>query len=164
MKAKLGFQAVIYRNSASYDTPTWDEVTDISDLNLTPAMEEADSTARGQGGLGTSEPTILRIEISGKIRDGSPANADYTAFQNAFYGRSALDLLVLDGPRTVVGSTGVRADFKLFNWAQDQSLATALFNDFSLKPCVGNTAQRAEVTEVESVATLTLTNITSVAS
>lgn len=155
-KAKLALLATVYRNTGTYDTPVWTEVTGISDYATNPTFDEADSTAKGQGGVGTSEPTILRNEITGKIREDE-SNGAYTAFETAFWTRAAMDLLILSGPIGTVGSRGYRADWKFFAWTQDQSLPNVLFNDFTKKWAVGNPVKRAVINVADVVTYTTLT-------
>lgn len=156
-KAKLGLLAAIYRNTGTENSPVWTLVSGISDLAVNPTMDEADSTARGDG-VATSEPTLLKIEVTGKLREDED-NAAFTAFETAYYTRASLDLLVLSGKKGTVGSRGFRTSWKLFNWSQDQSLPNVLFNDFTLKPCVGIAAKTAVINVADTVTETAITNV-----
>ncbi|WP_020467852.1 hypothetical protein [Zavarzinella formosa] len=149
-KAKLGLLATLYRNTGTYEAPIWSPVTGISDFSVNPTMDEGDASGKGDGGLAASEPTLLHLEFTGKIREDE-SNGAFTVFENAFYGRTALDLLMLSGPKETVGSRGLRADFKFFNWTQDQGLPTVLFNDFTIKRVIGNPVQRAVINSTDVV-------------
>ena len=50
MSVKLGMQAKLYRNTATHETPLWDEMTNVKDLTLNLEKGQADVTTRGNNG------------------------------------------------------------------------------------------------------------------
>lgn len=140
---KRGYACKLYRNTANFVTPTWDEVSALGDVQLNLAFDEFDATVRGDG-VKLSEPTLLGIEVTGRIRSDENST-DFTAFETAALTRASLDVLVLDGTSTTNGSRGIRAEMKLFNWSEDQALGNVLFREFTLKPCLSENARQSVV-------------------
>lgn len=138
---KRGYACKLYRNTANFGTPTWDEVTALGDVQLNLSWDEFDATMRGDG-VKSSEPTLLGIEVTGRIRSDENST-DYTTLETAAYTKALVDVLVLDGTSTVNGSRGVRAEMKIFNWSEDQALGNILFREFTLRPCVSENARQS---------------------
>lgn len=132
--ATLGFQGEIYRNTASEVSPTWSAVNLVGNAQVNPKYGEGDATARASNGVTETEPVLLGVEITGSIRKKN-GDTNYAAFRAAFFARTALNLLVLDGKIATEGAQGVKGNFKVFDWSEDQSLNNVVFNSFTLKPC-----------------------------
>lgn len=140
---KRGYASYGYRNTGTFGTPTWDEVGMVGDAALDLSFDMDDATVRGDG-VKAEEPTLLGIEVSGRIRSDENST-DYTAFETAFYTRALLDIMWLDGSSSTNGARGVRFEGKLGKWSEDQALGKVLFRDFSLKPCVSENARQRVV-------------------
>lgn len=144
--AKYGFDGTINVNSGSYGSPTWANVANVRDVQVGADMDEFDASTRAGGGVKQSEPTLLALEVSGKIRSDQNDTAGFVAFETAFLTRASMDLLVLDGGATVNGARGYRADMKVFKFGEAQGLGDVLHREFALKPCVSvNAAYKAIV-------------------
>lgn len=103
------------------------------DVTLTEEWDEADSTARGDGGDATSEPTIRRVTIEfDQIYD--PTNAGYQALENAAHTRTPLAFQIVDDD-----GRGLQGDFKVFNFTRNEGLADVMTNNVMLKPCKSDT-------------------------
>jgi hypothetical protein len=144
MAVKLGIKCKVYRNTSAFTTPSWSENKRISDATYTETPDEGSADDRGSR-VHQTEPTMYAVECSGKMRV-DPDDAEYVAFRDAHAQDLGLDLLILDGANTVVGSEGSRGWFKVFGWSEAQELTTVLYRDFVLKPCV---PQDASVTPVQ---------------
>lgn len=130
----IGLNAKVYRNTNTYEAPTWSECTLFSDVSVNPAWEEADASAR-ESRIKQTVKTLLGLDITGKMKK-KPANANYDAFMDAFLSDDTLDLLILDGDRTENGVRGWRADFQIFSANEDQSMTNVLFEEFKLMPSI----------------------------
>lgn len=147
-----GIDCVFYRNSGTYGSPTWTEVDDILDLDADPSWGEGDASSRGSPVMMT-EPTQMALSITGKIRV-SLDDADFVALDDAFVARTALDLMVLNGPSSTNGVRGWRMDFKIFGWKETQAANGVLYRDFTMKPCLSsNPPKRAVVASGAAVFT-----------
>lgn len=130
----IGLNAKLYRNTASYGTPTWALIGNVQDLTANDSMDEADVSTRGSGGFAEAEPTLRTLELSfGMIN--KPGDADVAAFLAAYTARSSIDIAVMDGPIATAGSKGVRARYKIFQFPRAQELRGAQTFDVMLKPC-----------------------------
>ena len=93
---KLGMEAKLYRNTGSFAAPTWVEMTNVKDLTLNLEAAEADVTTRGNAGW--------RATIAA-LKDGSiefemvwdPADAGFTAIQDAYFNNTTVEFAVMDG-------------------------------------------------------------------
>ncbi len=142
---KYGFDGTINFNSGTYTSPTWAAATDVMDVAVGADMDEVDTTTRAGGGVKESEPTLVGLSLSGKVRTDQNDTVGFVAMETAFLGRSSLDTLWLDGATTTVGARGYRAHLKVFKFGEDQSNGNVLFREFEMKPCVGSQASKAVV-------------------
>jgi hypothetical protein len=134
MSMRLSINAKLYRNTGTYGSPTWAEVTNCGDLTLSDSYEEANVTRRGSAGYTETEPTLRTIELSFQVFNIA-SDADYLAFLAAHTGRTAIDMQVLDGDRITSGTRGVRASFKVVSFTRNQSLSDVQAFDVVMKPC-----------------------------
>ena len=58
MSTRLGMDAKLYRNSGSFGSPIWTEVTNVKDLTLNLEKGEADVTTRANGGWRATVGTL----------------------------------------------------------------------------------------------------------
>jgi hypothetical protein len=132
MALVLGLNAKAYRNTASWASPTWDEVTNLKDVTINLEAGDADVTTRGGGGFRQSV---------GTLKDGSvdfqmvwdTADADFTAFKDAFFNNTSIELAFMDGAIATTGSQGLHADFSVVNFSRSEALEEALMVDVTVK-------------------------------
>ena len=132
--SRLGLNAKLYRNTGTYGTPTWTEVTNVVDSSVGDEMEAADVSTRGSGGFKEEEPTLRAVSLSFQMVNKA-GNADLIALRTAYAGRTSIDMVALDGPIATAGSNGVRAHYKVFSFARSENLREAQMIDVSLRPC-----------------------------
>jgi len=133
MTTILGKDAKLYRNSGDYENEAWVEVDNVKDLTLSLEKGEADVTTRASGGWRETAATLKDGSVEfGMVYD--PADANFTAFQNAFLSDSQLELAIVDGDITTVGTQGLRASFEIFNFGQEQNLEEAVMVNVTIKP------------------------------
>lgn len=140
---KLGITSKVYRNTNIYASPTWVEMTCISDLAVNAAWDEADGSSR-VGRVKQSAKTLMGLEITGKALVSDTA-ADYLALWNAIHSDTPLDLLILNGAKDSNGVRGYRADFHVFSGSEDQAMANQLYLDITLKPAVSDNPTKTAV-------------------
>lgn len=134
---KLGLNAKLYRNTGTFGVPTWVEVSNVQDLDISDSMDEADATVRGSGGMNESEPTVRKIEVSWNMKNN--ADTQMIAFRTAYAARTALDLQFLDGAIATPGTHGIRGRFKLHEFGKPQSLREGQFVNLMAKPSPDDT-------------------------
>lgn len=132
--AKLGIKCVLYRNTATYGSPTWNAIACVKDLTVNPAWDEADGSTRASR-VKLSAKTLMGLEISGTVK-ADYTDEDYAVLLDALNSDDVLDLMVLNGPSTENDVTGYRADFQVFSGSQDQASGAIVFDSIVLKPTV----------------------------
>lgn len=133
MGTPLGINSkAYYRSTGTYGSPTFTEVTIISDLAVNVQWDEADASARSSRVKSTAK-TMLGLEFTGRLKV-VPGNAVYTAFINALMSDDVLDVLILNGAKDVNDVRGYRCDVQVFQGNEDQAMANALFLDIVMKP------------------------------
>ena len=143
MAVKKGYTAKLYRNSATFGTPTWAECENVKDVAINIPFDKLEGTARGVA-LKQYEPGLGDLSITGKFRTNED-DTDFVAFETAHLAKSLIDLMVLDGGSTTTGSRGYRVECKIFNFSEDQAHGNILYRDFEAAPCITTNAQQTVV-------------------
>jgi len=139
MTQVLGLDCKAYYNdvdaggSGTIASPNWLELDVIKDVTLNLAMAEADVTTRAAGGIEIMEPSLLQISVSAMLK-WLNNDTQCTLLWDAFFARTALDLMILTGESTDTNAVGVRGDFKVLGFPRKEELATAVEIDLTLKP------------------------------
>ena len=133
MSVRLGLDAKLYRNTGTYETPTWVEMTNVKDLTLNLESGEADVSTRGAGGWRATVATLkdgsIEFEMVWDTED-----AGFTAIQQAWFGNTSIEFAVMDGDITTSGSQGLRATFSITKFSRNEPLEEALSVSVSAKP------------------------------
>lgn len=130
----LGITSKAYVNLGTYNAPLWEEMNLIGDLNVPMQWNLADGSTRAMR-VQQQEPTNLTMDITGKMRK-SMNNTAFLAVRAAFLTCVMIDVMILDGALDVNGSEGIRCDFKVSQFGEDQALQNVTFKDFTLTPCI----------------------------
>lgn len=136
MALHLGINSKFYLNPGSFGSPTWGVVNGISDLQYDPKWDEGSGTTRVSP-VKMYAPTQLDIPISGQHLCDDSTN--YTTLEAAFYARTVIDVMVLNGSNTTNGTTGVRFNSYLFEWTVNQGLDQVEYRKFTIKPAIDGT-------------------------
>jgi hypothetical protein len=133
MRIVLGKDGKLYRNSATYASPTWNEVSNVKDLVINAEDAEADVTRRASGGFRETVGTIRELSVEfNMVWDKD--DTDLAAISTAWKARAAVEFLVLDGPEDVAGSEGVRATMRVASFPRNEELENAMEVPVVLKP------------------------------
>lgn len=131
----FGFDAKLYRNTGNYASPVWNEVTNIKDCKLNMTADEVNVTTRAGGGAKQTEPGLQDTSVEfGMVWD--TADLDFGVIQAAYFARTSLELLILDGSKLVVGSQGLRVTMKVTKFERDESVSDALAVSVTMKNCL----------------------------
>ena len=135
----LGLDAKVYRNTGTYETPTWVEMPNVRDLTLTIEKGEADATTRAAGGWKQSVATVKEATVEFEMV-WDTADQGFLAIQNAFFNNTPVDLAIMDGPLPPAPgkkSTGLRALFDVLKFNRNEPLQEVLTASVTLKPTYG---------------------------
>jgi TP901-1 family phage major tail protein len=133
MAVVLGMNAKLYRNSATYASPTWVEIDSVKDVTLSLETGEADVTTRAAGGWRESIATLRDASLEFEMVYDS-AGTHFAAVKDAFTGGTSIEFLILDGAESVTGSQGLRAEMSIMSFSRNEALEEALTVSVSAKP------------------------------
>jgi hypothetical protein len=149
---QTGIDGELYRNTASWATPTWVAIGLVKNLNYSRKWNRADASARQTKAI-LQAKTQIGITGSMDVR-ADPADVGYAALYDAAQldSASAPDLLVLDGPITQEGARGFRAHLNLDD-GQDQNIDGVIYTKFDFDPAwnIGGYPAKAVVTAPSTV-------------
>lgn len=131
----LGIDCKLYRNTATYSSPTWNLIDNVADVAINASWNRADGSTRISPVM-MGQNSQLPLSISGRIR-ADLTDLDWEALWDAWKaGTTLIDVLCLTGAATTNDSVGVRFEANVVNWSQPQGLGDYVFNEFSLEPTV----------------------------
>lgn len=132
---KPGINAAVYRNSGSYASPTWTEVTLIRDVTINGPWNLADASIRATKAVLQAK---TQIALTGQIViRADDADAGYQALWDASClstSSGLLDLLILDGDIATEGAMGFRAHWNINFSSQDQGAGNVVYTTFDIAP------------------------------
>lgn len=139
MGVRLGMEARLYRNTASYATPTWVEVTNVKDVTLNLEKGEADVTTRANQGwratVGTLKDASVEFQMVWDTDD-----AGFSEIQQAFFANTPIEFAIMSGDITDPESEGLRATCDIFSFTRNEALEEAIMVDVSIKPTYADNA------------------------
>lgn len=129
---KPAIGAGAYRNTGTYGSPTWTEMTLVRDAVNNMPWDFGDASVRAtRAKLYGKTQVDLAAQLTMRADDADTA---YVAmFAAAMSPTSVVDLLILDGDIATEGAMGCRAEF-LVSFQQNQSIGEIVYTVFDLKP------------------------------
>ena len=132
MAIVLGLNAKLLRGTAGSTAAT--EVKNVRDLTLNLESGEADVTTRATGGWRASAATLKEASLEfGILYDTE--DADFQAFQEAYFGNTPLSLFITDG-----SGGGLDADWSITGFTVEQPLEEAVSVSVTAKPTASTRA------------------------
>lgn len=133
MGVKRGLDCKLYRNTATFGSPTWNEITKARDVTRTIEANEAEGGARDddyEAMVRTRKKLSIEFEM---VAD--PAIDDYDALVAALDADpgTVLDIAIADGAIATVGTRYLRADYQVFSMTESQPLDGVNMDQFTLK-------------------------------
>lgn len=136
----LAENAKLYRNTGTYQSPNWNLIPNVKDLTLNLEKDETDVTTRASGGFKEFVDGLIDATIEFNMLWDS-SDADFTAIQGAFFAKTAVEFLVLDGAvvqeqngPAVTGNQGLRAVCMIKSFSRSETLGEALMVDVTVRP------------------------------
>jgi hypothetical protein len=127
---RVGRQGKVYRNTGTWASPTWSEVTGLKDLARSGEWGEADAATRDSV-FNLTLLTILDTVITGVLVKG--ANSNYNAIRSAFENGTPIELAIMDGPITTAGNRGLRAMFVVQQFSEEYPLRDEMVHNVTFK-------------------------------
>jgi predicted secreted protein len=148
-RTRLGHLAKLYVDTVNnWTTPMWIEVPNVSNLTLNLSHATADVTTRAHAGWRTQVATLKEATIEFDMLDvamldvaGDPSVAQ---IRQAFFNRSQLHVLCLNGPRDEAGSWGIKSlvEVTRFNRAEQMGQAIVISVTFVVSPLLDGDVYR----------------------
>lgn len=133
MAIVLGLDAKLYRNTASWATPTWSLIDNVRDLTLNVEKGSADVSTRGSGGWRQNAVTLKDGSIEFEMV-WDTADAEFTALKDAFFNDTTVECAAMDLLIATSGSQGLHADFNVGDFSRAEALEDALKVSVNLTP------------------------------
>lgn len=134
---RLGATAKVYRNTASYSSPTWVEIDIVRDVTLNVENGEWDASYRGSGGWSIFVATLKKAEVDIDALH-QPLDAGYIAMRTACmaYPPSVVDMAIFNGDLTTTGAgmEGLRAPMAVMSKEATQPLEEGQMDKWKVKP------------------------------
>lgn len=129
---KPGIKGGVYRNTGTYGSPTWTEITLVKDNSGQIVWDFHEAGAR---------QTNVKLYAKGRVDiphtlvvRADDADAGYGALADAAVSQTAVvDLLIIDGKITTEGARGVRGEW-LVNISKDEQIDGVIYPSFEIKP------------------------------
>ena len=139
MGFKLGMEARLYRNTGTYETPTWTEIDNVKDVTLNLETGEADVTTRANNGWRATAATLKDGSVEFEMV-WDTADAGFTAIQEAYFDNTSIEFAIMDGDIATSGTQGLRATMAVTNFSRNEPLEEAITVSVTIKPTYADNA------------------------
>ena len=138
----LAEDAKLYYNTGTYASPTWSEISNVKDLTLNLDKDETDVTTRASGGFKEFVDGLIDAGIEwGMLWDDN--DTPFAAIRTAFFDKTAVEFLVLDGDVATSGNEGLRVTCMIKSFTRNETLGEALMIDVEARPVKNDDAAPA---------------------
>jgi hypothetical protein len=128
----LGFQCKAYRNSGTYGSPTWGEITAAKDIELVLEGDEVDVSTRAGGGFAAFMAGLISSEIELAI-EADYSDGTVTALVTALLNRTVVEIALMDGGIAESGQAGFRASYSVMSMTRMEELSGTAHYKFKIK-------------------------------
>jgi hypothetical protein len=138
MGFKLGLDGKAYRNTGTWEAPTWTEMEHIKDLSVNLEKGEWEASLRSGNGVREYLATLRDYPVEFGMKWDPQNDPDCDFLLSVFLDEEEfIDVLILDGPVTTSGSQGPRFQANVFGFPINQPLEEGMMVDVSIKPDAG---------------------------
>lgn len=130
---KFGFEAKMYYGTAGSSAAS--ELSIVRDVTLNVESTEAETTTRGTGGFKTYAAGLKDATVEFNMK-WDPSNAGFEAIRDAYVGRTAVALKILDG----AAGEGLDADFVITKFNRSENLDEKIEVAVTARPCMDTRA------------------------
>lgn len=147
----LGINGGLYYNSANYASPTWVELTEVSDVSLNFEPSEVTAPTRASR-LEASVKTTYKATINFKIKAAAETSQKFHVVRDAMTSDTPKDFLVLNAKNSEPGARGYRFDGLVFPGQESQGVQELIFDDGMIKATYPTTDATLAVPKTARVA------------
>lgn len=128
-----GCAAGLYKNTGTYGTPVWVEITIVKDVKPAFPWDFAEALSR-ETPVKLYAKTQVDVPLQVVMR-ADPASVDYALWVEVAGERATyMDLLVLNTKIGVIGGCGVRGPYLLSLTEEPETINETIYSTFDLKP------------------------------
>lgn len=131
-EVKLGLDAKLYRNTGSYASPSWSEVSNVKDVTLNLEKGEADVTTRAANGWRAIKGTLKEMTVEFEML-WLAGDSGFEAIKDAFLDNTTIEFLVLDGSVSTSGNQGPRAEMDVISFSRNEPLEEGITVSVTIK-------------------------------
>jgi hypothetical protein len=128
---KIGLDCKLFRNTATYNTPTWNTISNVVDLNATDSATQGDVSSRASN-FKKSRRGLRDLQFSFGLRYDS-ADDDHVYLRAAYANGVLIDLWAADGA-AATNSAGPRAWVQVTEFGHDQPLEDGVLTNVVCRP------------------------------
>jgi hypothetical protein len=130
---KTGIGSALYRNTATYGTPTWTVQSLIQSVTLNSPWDFVDANSRASAAKLYGKSLVdIGVQVTYRSDD---LDTSYLVWLAAHWSRTTvLDLLILNGLIATEGVQGVRGEFLVSMSGEPQDIGGSIITTFDLKP------------------------------
>jgi hypothetical protein len=132
MTVLKGIDCKVYRNSATYASPTWALINPVIEVTVNLENSAFDASNRDSN-YRLQLPALTDLSVDLRMHKDKD-DADFLALETAAQARTTIDLLILDGLQTVATSDGWRIQGFFTSWNEAQPLEDAVAVDATFVP------------------------------
>ena len=100
-------------------------MSNVKDVTLNLEAGEADITTRANGGWKATAASLRVCSVEFEMV-WKPGDTGFNAMKTAFLTAATVELAILDGASTVVGSQGPKGTFAITNFSRKEALEEAI--------------------------------------
>lgn len=135
----LGMNAKLYRNTGSYASPTWVEITNVRDVTLNLTKAEADLTTRANEGWRAMAGTLKEGSVEFEMI-WDPTDDGFGAIKDAWFDDTTIELAVMDKAIDESGAQGLRATMSVISFSRSEPLEEGMTVSVTAKPTYAENA------------------------
>ncbi len=133
MEIQRSLDALLYRNTTgNVPSPTWAIIDIVKEISINASVAEANMSVRGVT-VEMTVPTLIKFGFDLTILY-QPNNDHYKALLAACFGRTWIDLAVMNGDILVSGNDGARGPWGVYDWTREEPLEGGMMIKMKLKP------------------------------
>ncbi len=135
----VGIDCSLYYNTATFGTPTWVELTNVSNVKIDAAWQSGNGSTRATRVIKEGR-TQLPLQITGSML--ADKSTGYVAMRTFYYASgtaAVMDVMCLDGSSSTNDSDGVRFEAEVHDFSRDEGDGNVVYRNFTLKPTVFGT-------------------------
>lgn len=121
MAMTVGLDNKLYKNTGTYGSPTWTEMTSVKDLSMPIEKNSSPATSRASAFEMMAEG-LIKIGLNFTMLRDADATG-YGAIRAAAIARgTTFDMAIASGAIATTGTVYLRADFAIFGFTQKEDL------------------------------------------